>query len=267
MSHHNEQYVSIFDDFLHLIVNSRKLFAICLFLGFIFSLIYLVITPKKYEGNLQILVARIQPNVNLIDPSKIVAELVSGDKFYDDVSEGCTLGGGFFGPKSFNEIIKFTAPNSMPSILEVSIVQESPDLVKSCAETVSSLIAKIQDKAVIDSGYVEEYRKKLAQIDSRINLAQSFYSQMSGNDKEWKKYNIMLRQQSLEDDRTNLIKMFKDREKLGMQIISSSVATPGFVAPRKSLVFCSGLCGGFLLAFLIALLRGSIIKTTLKNVE
>ena len=261
------QEISLFDAFIFL-KKYRNIIALGGFFGLMIAVLYVLLTPMRYEAFAQVRLAQlifggIQNPMGLSpeDPVTLISRVKIPSNYDSHLIQVCGNEDSKNPALEFSKDLKIYSPKGLQNIVEFRVYGKSPEAAKACAQALFELIIKLQAERV--KPFVEAAAERLKEDDRRIESIRRFLSNAD-------KYGGAMPAAYLSaKDEINYYLI--DREKADQLIKSSqqlgvSVTSPIYVPKTPyspSVPLSLGL--GFLFGIVLALMTSLTLQYRLKN--
>lgn len=236
--------------------------------GLVAAVIYLAVTPKKYEAVAQFAMAQIAASnnsnnstgTNIEGPALLIARLSSPTSFTPETIAAC----GFEDQPHANTLlakeIKLVPGRSAPDIAELKTFGTSPAVAMGCANSVFNLIQKTQ--AQIVAPYTEEAKIKLVDDEGRLDKVKEFLSRSDKGGLATSAAYLSTRDEMryLLDEIAILKNIISINQSRVTRLIAPIYVSDVPIEPRKVFTLMVGLFGGLFLGLLIALGKQMIAR-------
>ncbi len=258
----NDIKISYLDDVLLIIKSWKIIFSIGI-LGFIFSLIYILITPKQYEAIAYINIGRIYFGGSVIEePQAVVNRISASNRFDPAIFSGCLMENTKNDPAYLLKTVKVSVPKGISDAVEVRVTSTNSEHANSCANKVFELIRKTQLEKIVqarkvikvsDSIKIKKINNRLAQNQELLKRAELSPNLLSTY------FTILSEIRTLEDQRDTLLTNL-EAEPITTNLQSPIYVEHGPALSKKIMAIVAGLFGGLFLGLIVALVRPNFLK-------
>lgn len=230
-------------------------------LGFVFSIVYLVMTPNQYQAIVNITMGKVAPGgANVEDPQALVNRMSIPTGFNMATLNACGLKESNNQNSQLSNSIKLSIPRGVANVVELRVTRNSPELAASCAQSIFEAIANTQSQ-MIDSTLKEATKAKK---QKRLNVLEDRLAQdrlLLAKAEQPKSppsptyFAILSEIRNLEDERVILT---EENEVTNLQSpkLQSPIYSPSQpILPKKTSSLLLGFLVGICLGSLIALGR------------
>lgn len=266
-------------DVLVFLKGAYKSILICGILGFSLAIIYLILTPNRYEAVAQINMAQISFNnisnsnsnsnknnsisalgVNSEEPALLIVRLASPASFTLEAIKACGHDNHPNAGLAVSNSIKLTIPKGSTNLVELKAFGPTPQEAKECAQAVFELIKTTQ--AQIAAPYIEDVKVKLADYEERLKNARGMVTKVDKSGQSISIAYLSTRDEIrfLSDEIAALKNQVILNQTLTTRLVAPIYNSETPIAPKKRLVLAVGLCGGLLLGLVLALSRQLVLK-------
>jgi uncharacterized protein involved in exopolysaccharide biosynthesis len=240
-------------------------------MGFLAAIIYIFITPKQYEGTLQIQMGKVMTiynlnPVNVEEPNNFIMRMSSSGSYDQEQMEVC----GAFDSLEFQKMlggkIKWSIAKGILNAVELRVRDKDPVKVNKCLTSLFELVKATQAKEAATFSKAAENRlsESLVNLEEKQKIINQIDKAGSGITSTY----IL----TLEQMRT-----YMDINRIDRNIMSFNKDSPPKliapinvgdepVIPKKKIALLIGAFGGLLVGLLLALFRaGSLTSKTPKN--
>lgn len=245
-------------------------------LGLLFSVVYLSLTPKKYEAIAQITMAQIGSSginnigggnnninplgVNVEEPALLVSRLASPTSFPSSVTEICGYQDRSDAGLMLSKSIVLTVPKGLNSVIELKAFGRTSEAAKACALAVFELIKLTQSQII--APYIEEAKIKLADDEERLARAKDFVAKADKSGSVMGAAYLSTRDEIryLLDEITALKNVVTSNQNRSTRLLAPVYVGEMPISPKKRMVFAFGLMVGLLFGLLISLARQAVFN-------
>lgn len=271
----NEPEISLLDVLVFL-RQSYKLIALIVILGVAASFGYLLIVPKQYQASAQIQMAQISTanrnngnninplGINIEEPSLLIMRLSSPTSYTAEVTKSCLLDSTKDAQAILSNSVKLTIPKGLANVVDLKIIDISPERAIDCVQAVFDLIKTTQ--AQIIKPYIEEANVRLLNNQERLTSAQALIMKADRSGTAIGAAYLSTRDEIrfLLDEAATLKNVVATNEMRMTRLVSPIYASDNPIAPKKRNILLAGLFGGLFLGLLIAFAHQLIPKIKAK---
>lgn len=250
---------------LRFLKSSWKTIAISGLAGLVLAIIYIVITPKKYEAVAQIAMAQIAFSnnnnnnninplgINIEEPSLLIARLSAPTSFPAQVLSACGIDEGVNSAAILAKSIKLVAPKGVANVVDLKSYGKSPEAALICAQSIFELIKTTQEQIV--APYIAEAKMKLDDDLVRLEKAKDFVSKADKSGSAMGAAYLSTRDEIryLLDEMTALKNIITSNQSRATRLVAPIYASDSPVAPKKQVALAAGIFGGLFFGLLFAL--------------
>ncbi|BDT78437.1 hypothetical protein [Polynucleobacter yangtzensis] len=253
---------------LRFLRGAYKTMLITALIGSALSILYIMMTPNRYEAVAQIAMAQISAagtggnninnnlnplGINIEEPSLLISRLSSPTSFTPQVLKSCKLENMENLAAALAKSIKLTSPKGVSNIVELKTFGNSPQDAAACANEIFELIKTTQ--AEILAPYIDEAKTKLLDDEDRLTKAQNLVSKADKSGSAVGAAYLSTRDEIrfLLDEITSLKNVVTSNQSRATRLIAPIYASASPIAPKRSLILVVGMMGGLFLGLLIAL--------------
>jgi len=265
-------------DILRFLKDAYKTILVFGVLGIATAIVYLVITPDRFEAVAQIQMAQTSGannnnnnnnlsslGVNIEEPALLIARLSSPTSFSADSIAACGQQAQSNPALATAQTIKLAITKGLSNVVELKTVGPTPEAASTCAQTIFELIKTSQ--AQILAPYLQESQTRLAEDGIRLDQAKALVAKADKSGAAMGAAYLSTRDEIkyLLDEITTLQNVVSGSQSRVTRLVSPIYASDNPVAPKKRIVLLVGLLGGLLLGLLIALARQMVVKLQSQN--
>jgi LPS O-antigen subunit length determinant protein (WzzB/FepE family) len=251
-------------DIISFIQDSWKTILVTTLLGLLVAVAYIWVTPKSYEGVMQVQMSQLPAGsngnlsplgVNIEDPLVLIARLKMPSTFDEENIHACSLSGKENAVERLVKGITATQLKGNNSVLEVKVQDASVEQVTQCLDSIFEKI-KVTQKAIKEP-FLEEARQKISVYEAKLKVAQSVIARADKSNSALSAVYLSTRDEvkSLTDQILDLNNFINSGENRGAKLISPIYVSDRPVSPKKLIGLIIGLLGGIFLGILWALGR------------
>jgi capsular polysaccharide biosynthesis protein len=255
-------------DIVKFIQESWKTILLTTILGLLGALAYILLTPKTYEGTMQVQMSQlaigsnsnnVSPlGVNIEEPAVLIARLKLPSTFDEANIQACSLSGKENAAEKLVKKINASQLKGNNTVLEVKIENRSTEEVKQCLESLFEKI-KVTQKAIKDP-FLEEARQKISIYDSKLKEAKSVIARADKSNSALSAVYLSTRDEvrQLTDQIMDLNDFISAGENRKAKLISPIYVSDRPVSPKKLIGLIVGLLGGIFLGILFSMAKRAI---------
>lgn len=242
--------------------------------GLLAALVYVWLTPNRYEASAQIFMAQVgtvtsnnnnKNNKNplgndLEEPSLVAARLASPTSLSPDLIAACGYSDGDSdAASSLAKSMKLTAPKGIASVVELKVTSSSPQTAGHCANAVFQQVK--QSQADLLMPFIEDAKTLLAADEARLKTAQEILLKADKSGSAMSATYLSTRDEIryLLDEIAGLKNMLNSSQTRSTRLVSPVYVNPRPVSPKKPLLLGLGLAVGLLIGLLTAYVRQQLI--------
>jgi hypothetical protein len=239
--------------------------------GIAAAIVYLVVTPKKYEATAQIVMAQIGAannnnnnlnplGINIEEPALLVSRMSLPTSFSAQTVSSCGLDGMSEPGAALAKSMKLAPAKGVPNVVELKTVGPTPEAALGCASAIFELIKTTQSQIL--TPYIEEARIKLADDEARLDKAKDLVSRADKSGSAMGAAYLSTRDEIryLLDEITSLKNVVTSNQNRITHLVAPIYVSDQPIFPKKRIALAAGLIGGLLLGVVIALVRQAIPK-------
>lgn len=245
--------------------------------GLLAALIYVWLTPNRYEASAQIFMAQVgtvtsnnnnnKNNKNplgndLEEPSLVAARLASPTSLSPDLIAACGYSDGDSdAASSLAKSMKLTVPKGIASVVELKVTSSSPQTAGHCANAVFQQVK--QSQADLLMPFIEDAKTLLAADEARLKTAQEILLKADKSGSAMSATYLSTRDEIryLLDEIAGLRNMLNSSQTPSTRLVSPVYVNPNPVSPKKRLSLALGLVAGVLLGLSYAFVRQQLRGT------
>ena len=254
-------------DIVGFIQDSYKTILVTTFLGLLLALAYIWLTPKSYEGVMQVQMSQLATGnssnvsplgVNIEEPAVLIARLKMPSTFDEANIQACSLSGKENAAEKLVKKINASQLKGNNTVLEVKIDSRSTEEVKQCLESLFEKI-KVTQKAIKEP-FLDEARQKISVYDSKLKEAKSVIARADKSNSALSAVYLSTRDEvrQLTDQIMDLNDFISAGENRRAKLISPIYVSDRPVSPKKLIGLIIGLLGGIFLGILLAMAKRAI---------
>ena len=251
-------------DIVNFIQESWKTILVTTFLGLLGALVYVWLTPKSYEGVMQVQMSQLAAGnssnvsplgVNIEEPAVLIARFKMPSTFDETNIQACSLSGKQNAAEKLVKKINASQLKGNNTVLEVKIESRSTEEVKQCLESLFEKI-KVTQKAIKEP-FLEEARQKITVYESKLKEAKSVIARADKSNSALSAVYLSTRDEvrQLTDQIMDLNDFISAGENRRAKLISPIYVSDRPVSPKKLIGLLVGLLGGIFLGILWTLGR------------
>lgn len=263
-------------DVIDFILESWKTITTFGILGLICAIIYIWVTPNRYQATAQIQMAQFAANtnnlnsimspvgVNVEDPARLVLRLQSPATYSDEIVVACGLREVMNPREKLAKLVKATIPKGVTNVVEIRVNLGSKSEAIACLEALFVEISQTQ--IGIAEPFFDEIKKSLADNNQQIERAKANFAKASGASGAstllvTSSY-LLARDEINRLAESNLLLdyLLQFKESRKTKLASPIYVLPDPVSPKKTIVVIVGLMSGLLIGIFFQFLK-RIFKT------
>lgn len=235
-----------------------KLIAATTLVAVALSLVYLMVTPKKYEGSLLLQMAQ-QGEAVIEAPVKLAVRLRYATSYTEAVTMACGFESLGAVGDNLGGMLKTSVLKLVPNVLELKLRATSPEEVSQCSAALSMMIAKQQHDLMEEHLIGKRATLEMLQQLETTHSKQLQYARKA----EMGDYGFLVIMDKLSSLRTRIAALQEELQPTNLQSAKVLVPlniTPYPVFPNKKITLIIGLLGGVFLGVMFALIRNVVRK-------
>lgn len=138
------------------LMRNKRLIAVSGLIGLFFSITYVVLTKNKYEARAQIQMAQFVStsgengarSINIEEPAALVQRLRTPTTYTLEAQKACNVSEEDEVGEYLNGILKGAVVKNVAHVVEIKVVQFSPEKAKKCAEAIVEMITLQQHNQI-----------------------------------------------------------------------------------------------------------------------
>jgi hypothetical protein len=242
-----------------------KLIALLTLLGSVAALVYILITPKQYEGVVQIQMGRVitvynlNP-VNIEEPNAFIAKMNVSGSYSQEQVDACGATNAIEFQEMLGGKIKWSLPKGIMNAVELRVRDKSPGLVSQCLTSLVELVQAVQQKEA--SAYSSVAESRLIEYQALTDDKQKMINQIDKAGSGITSTYILTLDQ---------IRFYMDTSRIDRNIISFNRDNPPKLIapinvgnepaiPKKKIALLIGAFGGLLVGLLTSLFRAGLLN-------
>ena len=255
-------------DIIDFFIESWKTILLTTILGLLGALAYILLTPKTYEGTMQVQMSQLVTGsnktnvsplgVNVEDPLVLIARLKM-PSIYDQTNiDACSLTGKPNASEILAKKVNATQLKGNNSVLEVKIQDASVEQVAQCLESIFEKIKTTQN--AIKEPFLNEAKQKIIAYETKLKESKSVIARADKSSSALSAAYLATRDEvrQLTDEIVYLNNFIAAGESRRAKLISPIYVSDRPVSPKKMIGLIVGLLGGIFLGILFAMAKRAI---------